>query len=716
MTMSSSSKGLIVVVAAAMAVASLVLSIVTWARVTGSIASVGRTRDLQVRWEQLLSAMKDAESSQRGFQITGDEDYLRPFLLAERDMPSVFIELTRLHILEDASLTEVAGVRRTVDKRLDELREAILVRRREGWEPGREFVRAGQGEAIMDRLRAQVGAVTTRLVASVSTRTQRMQDDLKWGYVSAIGSGTVALAAGLVALILFRDTSRQLRREAQLAVAKNKAEEADRQKSSFLATMSHEIRTPMNAILGFGELLEGEAKSDKDKRYVQAILVSGRSLLQLINDILDLSKIEAGMMEVRPEPTDLAEVVEFIQQLFAGQAARKGVDLRVEIAPELPGSLLLDSGRLRQILLNLIGNSLKFTDKGHILLRLGGAQLPGGRSYWRLVIEVEDTGAGIAEGSVGDIFKPFVQAGGRPAAEHKGTGLGLAIVKRLTELMGGAISVRSEMGRGSTFRLDFPEVEVSARLPHGAIEDEPAVDFNMLRPSTLLVVDDNALNRELVVGIFESTHHRVCLASGGGEAVEAVHADKPDLVLMDIRMPGMDGREALALMRRTPGLELLPVIAVTASALSLEEEGLRRSFDGYVRKPFSRAELYREVAQFIPRVAHASEAGGPPPVGLEDAAPDAETRAGWRVLVARLRELEAHVWPGVREGMALSEIHDFAARLCLAGEEASCGPLIGYAGRLHSEAEAFAIEALERSLSGFPPLIAELAAASDPSS
>ncbi|HSJ02962.1 MAG TPA: response regulator, partial [Verrucomicrobium sp.] len=304
-------------------------------------------------------------------------------------------------------------------------------------------------------------------------------------------------------------------------------------------------------------------------------------------------------------------------------------------------------------------------------------------------------------------FRPFVQVNGK--SQTRGTGLGLAIVKRLTDLMGGRIFLDSEPGRGTRFRLEFPNIEISSRLPENQAKEAPAVDFNKLRPSKILAVDDNPTNRGLVSDIFAKTHHEILLASSGQEAVAVATAQRPDVVLMDIRMPGMDGREAMRLIRQQPNLELLPLVAVTASSLSHEEQSLRRSFDGYIRKPFSLAELYRELALFIPANVNAETHLRPSAMANP---PSAEIAQRWRDLIPLLRKLEKEVWPDVLQGMAMSQVQGFSNQLGALARSSACAPLEQYAQNLMETVESFALAALENSLGQFPALVSELEIAS----
>ncbi len=699
---------MLVTVSAVMGVTALVLGVVTWSRVDRSIDAVRLGQALRAEWVGLLSLMKDVETGQRGFQITGDESYLEPYSSAVEALPQAQSRTLLLLAEDRAGQERFARVQEHLGRTLELLQQAVLVRQREGEAAGAQWIANSGAKAAMDAVREEINGAVRGQDATTRARIAAMESDLRWGYASSIAAGAVALGSGAFAFWLFLETMRQVRREERLSLAKQRAEQADREKSTFLATMSHEIRTPMNAILGFGELLEAEVGTEKERRYVQSILNGGRSLLQIINDILDISKIEAGMLEVRPEPTDPRELAHFIRQMFAQQAARQALELRVEVEAAVPRCLMLDGVRMRQILLNLVGNALKFTERGHVLLHVGGRRAPDARNRWQLVIRVEDTGIGIPRNEQADVFRPFVQTRSRAVAEQHGTGLGLAIVKRLTHLMNGGISLRSESARGTTFTLEFPEVEISARLPDALPADSVRVEFDDLRPSVILVADDNETNLTLLRGIFEGTHHRLITAVDGREALTKVEQERPDVVLMDVRMPVMDGRQALGVLRARPGLEMLPVIAVTASSLAADEQEIRRSFDGYVRKPFTRVELFRQLAQFIPRGSADTPSAAVPVV------PAPEDLQAWRDLVPQLRALEHSAWPRVRDGMAMSDVRAFAETLEHLAKSASCEPLASYAERLLAESATFSLDALEATVAGYPALVSQIEQAASP--
>lgn len=697
---------MLVYFAAAMILATMGLSVLTWFKLTGLIDERSRMRTQMLEWTEFYSLIKDAETGQRGFLLTGDDNFLQPFDKALSSLPKHLKTLVAMEEKDrrEISTTDVVRLAQLVDRKLEELKLVAELRRQQGLEAAAAKVAEGKGKSIMDEIRTLFEVRSIKLESSIAQITEVLATDLRWSFISVMATSLSGLLAGAVSWVMVRRADAQARREERLTAEKRRAEMADREKSAFLATMSHEIRTPMNAILGFGELLVEEAATDKEKRYAQSIVRSGNSLLQIINDILDLSKIEAGMMDILPEATDVRELASFVQLLFAHQIENRPVEIRVEIQEDVPTSLMLDSARLRQILINLVGNALKFTDQGHVTLRFSGRYPSDGRSRFALVIEVEDTGSGIHPDKLQEIFKPFVQARERREIEVRGTGLGLAIVKRLTELMDGDISVRSTPQVGSVFRVDFPEVEVSARLPQSMTAEEPNVDFDDLEASHILVVDDNPINRELVRSFFEKTRHQISEAVDGQAAVDFILANRPDVVLMDIRMPVMDGRAALKHIRQEHGMDLLPVIAVTASSMAGEEGALRESFSGYVRKPFSRALLYRELAQFIPKrkVGEMAELAEATEAAMDEPAPSA-----WVPLVAALRRIETAQWPAVRDGMVLSEVQAFAATLADLAVRHECPPLTEYAAKISSQVDDYALMELEKNLASFAIRISE---------
>jgi len=704
-------KPLLVIFAGMMAVTAMVLNGITWSRVRESVNAVDVALQKRYRSEALLSSLTDAETGVRGYVITGEATYLEPFEGANASIDETLHQLRDLTHGPEPGKASFGQLDALVRERMDALKEVIVVREREGFEAARALVLLSSGKSLMDELRQSIASMTRKQQEVVQEMTAEVNRDLRWGYASALGAGLTALGSGLIAFLLLRDALHHAGREQRLTEEKRRAESADRDKSVFLATMSHEIRTPMNAILGFGELLRDHINEPKARQYAESIVTSGRALLQIINDILDLSKVEAGMLELTPVPTDLRDTARFILQLFSHQVSKRGVELRVDVQDDLPASLLIDNLRLRQILVNVVGNALKFTECGHVNLRVRTIRNPAHPNRVNVFIEVEDTGKGIPKEQQEAVFLPFVQAPGGKTTGPQGTGLGLAIVLRLTRLMGGTVTLESEAGRGSLFRFEFPDIEISPRLALSATEEPDAtVDFNELQPSTLLVADDNQTNLDLVAGIFADSHHVLRFARNGREVLEAIREERPDLVMLDIRMPIMDGREALAAIRSNSDWKLLPVIAVTASSLADEGDFQREKFDGYVRKPFSRAQLYDQLAQFIP-ACESPDAALRANTSRLDAPQSPDVAQKWRALGRSLSEIRETDWPAVRDGLAVSDIHAFAAKLESLASDAHCGPLDTYSRRLHSDAASFSPAALEETLLDFPEIIAAIQAA-----
>jgi len=682
----------VVVVWLTLSVASVILAAVTWWDLSRKLEAARQAVAIQEELSFILKSTLDTETGQRGFTITGDEDFLEPLTFGETNLPPHFDRLTEMIKADTLMLKRVMELRAQTELNLNHQRQVVAVRRAQGGRAAADMVATGEGRRLMDGIRTKVAELRGMHANLVSDNGGQARSRLLRASLTSLVAGVLGIGAGVFAFWLARVMLGHQERERILMEAKLQAERSSQEKTVFLANMSHEIRTPMNAILGFTELLEGDLPEPKHRQYLQSIRSAGGSLLQLINDILDMSKIEAGVMELRLEPTDPREICDFLHTIFSGPAARKNVKLECFVAEDLPHALLLDRIRLRQVLVNLVGNAVKFTDKGNIYVRVQWEKQK--TSHITLVIEVQDTGVGIPQDKLEAIFKPFVQAGTHREKEKTGTGLGLSIVKRLTEKMGGAVTAASVMGQGSAFSLRFPDVAISARLPTGEkLERGGAVDFDELRPASVLVVDDNETNCQLVAGMFTNSHHRLLFASNGPEAVIKARDFQPDVILLDVRMPGMDGREALAEIRKIPGRELTPIIAVTASSLMGEEHDLKQRFTGYVRKPFSKRELFDELAHFLPPQPKEPQAPPPAPTPLLAATPPD--------LIAELRRLRDNEWPAIRDSLAVNETKAFAATLDSLGQRWNYQPLLAYAQALSRHAEDYAVVDMEKQLREF---------------
>ena len=400
--------------------------------------------------------------------------------------------------------------------------------------------------------------------------------------------GSRALMTGLI-----RDVteSRQLRKE--IVDARKRAEAAVQARSNFLAVISHEIRTPLNGILGTARLLLDADLKPAQQGLAEVIKESGDALLGIINQILDYSRLEAGAVELERTTFDLAQIIESAARLMNSEAEAKGLRIDTRVALDVAFGLVGDPGRIRQIILNLLGNAIKFTQQGHISVSAFLSEESAGAAWIR--IEVRDTGVGIAEEAQAHVFDEFTQADASVSGRHGGTGLGLAICRRLTEQMGGQMGLSSQIGAGSTFWLTLPLALAGAQTPRGSAESESAPTDT---PATsgqprgrILVVDDNELNLRVMAALLDGLGEDYDMVDSGAEAIAAVQRTGYDAVLMDMQMPGLSGGQAARAIRALPGHgELPPILAVTANTPQEFPEAFEGT-DGFIGRPIDAGEV-----------------------------------------------------------------------------------------------------------------------------
>ncbi len=494
-----------------------------------------------------------------------------------------------------------------------------------------------------------------------------------------------------------------------LKQAKEEADSANKAKSEFLANMSHEIRTPLNAVLGFAELLNNLVKDDLQKSYISSILTSGKGLLTIINDILDLSKIEAGKLDLNFNFINAFSFFTEIKDIFLAKLKQKNLEFILEIDSKIPASINIDELRLRQILLNLIGNAIKFTDKGYVKLKVNAILKTQpvkskSKELIDLEIEVTDTGIGISKSFISRVFDSFSQQDETIIKNIGGTGLGLTITKRLTEMMGGDIKVNSMEGKGSTFNITFYNILISKKLDK-LKETEGYIDPStvVFEKSKIVIADDIESNRSLLQNILKETNLELYEASNGIMALIIAEKIKADLIITDIKMPEMDGYQLIKKIRSNKILKNTFVIVASASVIRLNKEKAKELlFDGYISKPFNIQSLYKELIQFLPHKIKKEKVHiySSATIPVENMSQENKQK-----IITILEKEYIPLWKSFKKQQPIDEIEAFGKNLIKLGQDYKCELLKKYANELLNSLKAFDIESILTKINEFPKII-----------
>lgn len=491
--------------------------------------------------------------------------------------------------------------------------------------------------------------------------------------------------------------------EMELKHAKEEAEKANRAKSIFLANLGHEIRTPMNSVIGFTDLLYKSATDSTTRGYLESILSSSKTMISIINDLLDLSKIEEGEMRLRPTPCQLIKILDEMYHIFHLKTREKGVELIFKTDPLLAQYLMIDDLRIRQILLNLLSNAEKFTDKGSIKV-ISQAELTS-HTTLKLTLSVEDTGIGIPSHMLNKIFIAFQQQDEQDNRKYGGTGLGLAISRKLAQLMDGHLSVESTQGKGSKFTLHIPSIALAQTNDNEYTSSQNPSDWPIeFKPSTILVADDMELNRLLIKTFLRNTSIQYHEAADGQEMLQKAIAIKPDLILMDIKMPVLNGFEAMKQLISNQDIAHIPVLALTG--LTDNEKAIKEAgFSAYLTKPFTMDDLLQLLSQYLP-IKHAANAVNQ---ATEEKVPDASTvEESNPELYAILINDMIPVWKSFTHRQAMSEIEGFASQLQRLATYHNNEKLLNYSRQLLEKINNFDVIEIKLLLKKFTSIVEQV--------
>lgn len=577
-------------------------------------AMVSHTYQVINETEKINSQIAIVEGSVRGYAISGKRIFLETFSSDTSELFKVIARVRELTEDNPQQQERASRISPLATEKVDFNKAIINARDLHGPDSAEALIASGKGKRITDQIFAITNEIIKEEEASLKLHTLESETfAVRANNIGLLGGVIAVLVVLLAIFFIFRDINERNRMQAELKKAKEDAEQSSQAKELFLANMSHEIRTPMNAILGFTHLLQKTDLDEEQQEYVEAVRSSGGNLLSIINDILDLSKIEAGMMHIEKVPFSMHSLLESVKVLLQYKAIDKSISLSFHEKEKVPALLLGDPVRLTQMLINLIGNAIKFTEQGGVTVTVGIVREDASEVSIKFIIE--DTGIGIPKDKLESIFERFNQATTDTTRKFGGTGLGLSIVKKLVELQHGELLVNSEPGKGSAFTLVLPFKKASEEQKLTFTEElsesklDPGVSLN------ILIAEDNILNQKLAIKVLSRMGFNTQVVSNGKEAVEAIKNNKGhyDVILMDMQMPEMDGYEAARIIRHEMNIDI-PIIAMTAHAMTGEKEKcLSLGMNDYISKPYKSSELFNKISKLVntgkAKAARASKPG-----------------------------------------------------------------------------------------------------------
>ncbi len=561
------------------------LGVLNWKAVADANRDYRRQQSARQEVLQLVAAVRDAETGQRGFVLTGDESYLAPYTSATSRIPRLLGEL-KTDLQNDRALSaQLDQLRRLSSLKLSELAETVSLRRDVGFDAALAVVKTNRGQGYMDDLRSISEQMLNRQGELLEAANETAEG-------KALSSLLVTAIASVALLLMIAMINLKFKREKDRAIGASQA------KSSFLANMSHELRTPLNAIIGYSEMLQEDMAVQMDRDAISSdlekIRSAGKHLLELINSVLDLSKVEAGKMDLYLETFAIGGLAEEVVSILRPIADRNSNILDVNYPPGI-GTMHADLTKVRQSLFNLVSNACKFTQGGRVTVTAARSNREG--KNW-VEISVTDNGIGMTAEEIRKIFDPFTQADASTTRKYGGTGLGLALSRRFAQMMGGDIEVESVKGKGSTFRMRLPAaVSLRAQDSHSVpAPGAPASQPSGPHQETVLVIDDDPGVHDLLRRTLERQGFRIESARNGEDGLRLARTIRPSAITLDIMMPGMDGWSVLAQLKSDKDLAGIPVVVLTI--VDNKNLGFTLGASDYLTKPIDRERLLNVLGRY----------------------------------------------------------------------------------------------------------------------